>query len=39
MLMEFLDSRNSLNLQKLRDENFNPLFVALDKKIEEDLSI
>jgi len=38
-LLEFLDSRNSLTLQKLRDEAYNPLFVALDEKIEEDLSI
>jgi hypothetical protein len=38
-LMEFLDSRNSLTLQKLRDDHFNPIFMALDKKIEEDLSI
>jgi hypothetical protein len=38
-LMEFFDSRNSLTLQKLRDDHFNPIFMALDKKIEEDLSI
>ena len=38
-LMDFLDKRNSMTLQKLKEENFSALFNTIDKKIQQDLSI
>jgi hypothetical protein len=39
LLMKFLDERNSMTVQKLQNENFNSLFLCIDKKIQQDLNI